>query len=93
MLSAEGVSARVVSMPSWELFAAQEEAYRDEVLPPGVPKVSVEAAISMGWERWVDRVGVDRALRRLGSRAARCSSAWGSRGEHVAQVARELLGR
>jgi transketolase len=48
-------------MPSWELFADQDEAYREEVLPPGLPSVSVEAGISMGWERWVDRsVSIER---------------------------------
>ena len=61
LLAADGVPTRVVSMPSWELFAAQDEAYREEVLPAGLPKVSVEAGISMGWERWVDRsVSIDR---------------------------------
>jgi len=61
LLSADGLRARVVSMPSWELFAAQDRGYRDSVLPPGVPRVSIEAAATMGWERWVDRsVGVDR---------------------------------
>jgi transketolase len=60
-LDGDGISARVVSMPSWELFAAQDEAYRDSVLPPGLPSVSVEAGVTMGWERWVDRaVGIDR---------------------------------
>jgi transketolase len=48
-------------MPSWELFAAQEREYRESVLPAGVPSVSIEAATTMGWERWVDRsIGVDR---------------------------------
>ena len=56
LLAADGISARVVSMPSWELFAAQDEAYRDRVLPPGLPAVAVEAGIGQGWERWVDRV-------------------------------------
>ena len=56
-----GVAARVVSMPCWELFAAQDPAYRAEVLPPGVPKLSVEAGVTLGWERWVDLpVGIDR---------------------------------
>jgi transketolase len=75
-LDGDGIRARVVSMPSWELFAAQDEAYRDAVLPPGLPSVSVEAGIAQGWERWVDRsVSIDRfgasapgaeVLRRLG---------------------------
>jgi transketolase len=60
-LAADGVAARVVAMPSWELFAAQDAAYRDSVLPPGQPKVSVEAGVAQGWERWVDRcVSVER---------------------------------
>jgi transketolase len=55
------VPTRVVSMPSWELFEQQDDAYRESVLPAGVPKVSVEAAVSMGWSRWVDdSVSIDR---------------------------------
>ena len=54
LLERGGIAARVVSMPSLELFAAQEDAYRELVLPPGVPSVSVEAGIAQGWERWVD---------------------------------------
>ena len=75
-LAEDGIRARVVSMPSWELFAAQDEAYQESVLPRDVPKVSVEAGISQGWERWVDRsVSIERfgasapgteVLRRLG---------------------------
>ncbi len=61
LLAADGTAARVVSMPSWELFANQSEEYRDSVLPPGLPSVAVEAGVSMGWERWVDRsVSIDR---------------------------------
>jgi transketolase len=61
LLAAEGVHCRVVSMPSWELFAAQPEAYRRDVLPGGVPKVSIEAGTTLGWERWVDvPLGIDR---------------------------------
>jgi transketolase len=60
-LAAEGVGARVVSMPSWELFSAQDPGLRQEVIPAGLARVSVEAAATFGWERWVDRaVGVDR---------------------------------
>lgn len=52
-LAAEGVGVRVVSLPSWELFAKQGAAYINEVLPPGVRKVAVEAATTFGWERWI----------------------------------------
>ena len=55
LLAAVGISARVVSMPSLELFSAQEASYRTDVLPPGLPAVSVEAGVAQGWERWVDR--------------------------------------
>jgi transketolase len=61
ILAGEGIGTRVVSMPSWELFAAQDEGYRATVLPPSVPKVSVEAGVAQGWERWVDRcVSIER---------------------------------
>ena len=60
-LVADGLSVRVVSFPSWDLFAAQPVEYRDSVLPPGVPKLSVEAGVTLGWERYVDAsVGIDR---------------------------------
>ena len=60
-LGEQGLTARVVSMPCWELFAEQDAGYRAEVLPAGVPKLSVEAGVTLGWERWVDLpVGIDR---------------------------------
>jgi len=65
LLAAQGVAARVVSMPCWELFEAQDEAYRASVLPPTLTaRVAVEAGRSLGWERYVGTrgavVGVDR---------------------------------
>jgi transketolase len=66
LLAADGVDAAVVSMPSWELFEAQPQSYRDEVLPEGVPIVSVEAGVPAGWERYADR---SVALRRFGASA------------------------
>jgi transketolase len=60
-LAGEGVRARVVSMPSWELFEEQDEAYRRGVFPPGLPVLSVEAGRTLGWERYADAsVGIDR---------------------------------
>jgi transketolase len=53
-LREEGFDAQVVSMPSWDLFDAQEEDYADQVFPPGVPVVACEAGSSMGWERFAD---------------------------------------
>jgi transketolase len=61
LLAADSVRTRVVAMPSLELFAAQDETYRAEVLPRGVPSVSVEAGVGQGWDRWVDRtVSIER---------------------------------
>ncbi len=53
ILQAEGIGTRVVSMPSMELFAAQDEAYRRRILPPGPVRVGVEAAVQQGWDRWL----------------------------------------
>ena len=61
LLAAAGVSARVVSMPSWDRFALQDRSYRDSVLPPSIPTLSVEAATTFGWERYADEcIGIDR---------------------------------
>jgi transketolase len=60
-LTAAGTPTRVVSMPSWELFAEQAADYRRQVLPAGVPTVSVEAGVTFGWDRYADvSVGIDR---------------------------------
>ncbi len=53
LLEAEGIGARVVSMPCWELFEAQDQAYRRRVLPPGPVRVAIEAGIRFGWDRWL----------------------------------------
>jgi transketolase len=90
LLAGQGIGARVVSMPSWELFAEQDDSYREEVLPPTLPSVSVEAAVTMGWERWVDHsVGIDR----FGASAPGLEvlDKLGINGENVAQVAKDLL--
>jgi transketolase len=60
VLAAAGVDARVVSMPSWDLFAARSAAERSEVLPAGVPRLAVEAGTTFGWDRWADdAIGID----------------------------------
>jgi transketolase len=60
-LADTGVGARVVSMPSWELFDEQDERYRRAVLPPDLPALSVEAGVAQGWSRFVDAsVSIDR---------------------------------
>jgi transketolase len=56
-------------MPSHELFARQDQAYRDSVLPPGVPRVAIEAGHPMSWYRWVGENGVVLGLERFGASA------------------------
>ena len=68
-LAERNVRARVVSMPSHELFAAQPAAYRASVLPAGVPRVAIEAAHPMSWYRWVGDSGVVLGIERFGASA------------------------
>jgi transketolase len=68
-LQADGVPARVVSMPSMERFAAQSAEYRAAVLPPGVPRVAVEAAHPQSWYRWVGDTGAIVGIERFGASA------------------------
>ena len=91
-LATQAVSARVVSMPSWELFRAQPRAYRDAVLPPGVPRLAVEAAASLGWREWADD---SVTLDRFGASAPGdvVFKEFGFTAERVAERARRLLGR
>jgi transketolase len=63
-------NVRVVSMPCWELFLEQPQDYRDAVIPPDVPaRLSVEAGISHGWERWIGDAGASVAIDRFGASA------------------------
>ena len=69
-LTREGVATRVVSMPSWELFEQQDQAYRDSVLPPGVSaRVSVEQGSVIGWDRYVGMNGAKIGMHTFGSSA------------------------
>ncbi len=69
-LEGDGVPTRVVSMPCWELFEEQEQAYRDEVLPPDVrARLSVEAAATFGWARWVGEDGESLGVDHFGASA------------------------
>lgn len=69
-LRERGIQARVVSLPSWELFDAQPAEYRDAVLPPGVTaRVSIEAAATMGWERYIGSRGVAIGVDHFGASA------------------------
>ncbi|HET6944126.1 MAG TPA: transketolase [Gaiellaceae bacterium] len=69
-LDEQGVHGRVVSMPCWELFDAQGREYRDQVLPPDVKaRVSVEAGVALGWERWVGDEGDSISIEHFGASA------------------------
>ena len=90
LLEAEGVRARVVSFPSWDLFELQDATYRRAVLTPGVPCVAVEAAASFGWDRYAQAtVTIDR----FGASAPGSTNMekFGFTGANVAARARELL--
>jgi transketolase len=92
ILRGEGIGTRVVSMPSWDLFEAQDQAYQDSVLTPGVKRVSVEAGATFGWSRWADSsVGIDR----FGASApgATVLDELGINAANVAGHARRLLDR
>jgi len=95
MLRAEdGRTVRVVSVPSWELFEQQPEAYRNEVLPPSVSaRVAVEAGASHGWERYVGDKGRVLGLDRFGASAPGATNMekFGFTPETVVQAARDLL--
>jgi transketolase len=92
-LAAQGIRARVVSMPCRERFDAQDEAYRAQVLPRGVPKVAVEAASTFGWERWVGLDGAIVGIDRWGASAPGkvVAEKLGLTVEHVASVAADLV--
>ncbi|MEW6074469.1 MAG: transketolase [Planctomycetota bacterium] len=96
LLAARGVAARVVSMPSWELFAAQDAPYRESVLPPALSaRVAVEAGTTFGWERWAGERGVVLGLDRFGASApaAVLLRELGFTAERVAEAALALAGR
>jgi transketolase len=94
-LRAEGVAVRVVSCPSLCVFGRQDAAYRDSVLPPGVPRVSVEAGTTFGWARWVGERGRSVGIDRFGASApgARVLSELGITPQRVVDVALGLLAR
>jgi transketolase len=90
MLLEEGITARVVSMPSWELFDEQSDDYQDEVLGGGAPVLSVEAAASFGWSRWADdSVAIDHFG--ASGPGGEVLAEFGFTAENVAARARELV--
>lgn len=96
ILAQQGVRARVVSMPSWDLFEAQPEEYRASVLPPDIPaRLAVEAAVPLGWERYVGPYGDVVGVRRFGASAPYevLMEKFGFTPQTVAQRALEVLER
>ncbi len=92
----QGVHSRVVSMPCWELFEEQSEKYRESVLPSEVTaRLSVEAGISLGWQRWVGNRGASVAIDRFGASAPgdELMKRFGFTAENVASQAQALLAR
>jgi len=93
-LAMEGVNVRVVSFPSWELFKAQDSAYRETVLPARVKaRVAVEAGVGLGWERWVGDAGAIISLERYGASGPgpRLFREFGFTVEHVIETALKVL--
>jgi transketolase len=93
-LDGEGIPTRVVSMPSWELFAAQDDVWRERVLPSSITaRVSVEAASSFGWCRWTGSRGTAIGLDHFGASAPaeRLFKEFGFTPDHVAAAVRALV--
>jgi transketolase len=94
LLAEDGITSRVVSLPSWELFDEQPESYREQVIPPSVEaRVCVEAGASLGWERFAGEHGAIVALDRFGASAPGTSvlEHLGFTPRHVADEAQRVL--
>jgi transketolase len=95
-LSKDGVKARVVSMPSWELFEHQSQEYRDSVLPPGVTaRVAVEQASTFGWHRYIGLAGAAIGMKTFGASAPlkELQKKFGFTVEAVVDAAKQQLSR
>lgn len=93
LLTTRGVPSRVVSLPCLSLFDQQPREYRDSVLPPGVPRVSVEAGVTQGWDRYVGPGGLTFGLDHFGASAPGpvVQRELGFTPQHVAELAERLL--
>jgi transketolase len=95
-LAEHGIAARVVSLPSWELFEAQGAGYRSQVLgPDGTPRLSVEAGVTTGWQKYTGDNGRSVGLDRYGASGpgSKVLAHFGFTREHVTAEALRLLGR
>ena len=96
MLQEKGVTARVVSLPSWELFDAQTPEYRNEVLPPDIKtRISIEAGVLLGWERYLGTEGIAIGISRYGASAPAnvLYEKLGLTADHIASEAVRLLNK
>jgi len=96
LLEADGIATRVVSMPCWEHFDAQDRDYRDRVLPPACrARVSLEAASTFGWDRWVGDAGEAIGMHSFGASAPAGAlyKHFGFTPEHVAERGRAVVER
>jgi transketolase len=93
LLANEGIAARVVSFPSWRIFEEQSAEYKASVLPPNVPKLSVEAGATLGWWKYVGQNGDVIGIDRFGASAPgpKVLAEYGFTGENVAARAKALL--
>ena len=94
-LEADGIRARAVSMPSHEIFARQDQAYRDSVLPKGIKRIAMEAAHPMSWYKWVGDDGVILGLERFGASAPAPTiyEHLGITVDHMVTTAKALVGK
>jgi transketolase len=93
LLEAEGIPARVVSFPSWEIFEEQSADYRSSVFPAGIKKLAVEAGAPLGWWKYVGQDGDVIGLDRFGASApgAKVQAALGFTAQNVAERAKKLV--
>jgi transketolase len=95
-LKGDGIAARVVSMPSWDVFERQDDAYQDSVLPADVDaRVAVEQAATLGWDRYVGRLGAQVVMHTFGASAplADLKKKFGFTPEHVYEAAKQQIAR
>jgi transketolase len=95
-LAEEGIRVRVVSLPSWELFDQQNDAYRESVLPSSVTaRVSIEAGVTLGWERYIGSKGIAIGLNHFGASAPyeRIYQEFGLTADAVVKAAKKVLSR
>ena len=95
-LTAEGINARVVSMPCWKLFEKQSKEYRDSVIPPELKaRVAVEAGVKLGWEKWLGEKGIFVGMSTFGASAPSkvCFEKFGITADAVTAAAKNMLGK